>query len=95
MKRLAELRKSHNLRQEDVATLLNVKRNTYSNYEQGLREMDYKLLLQLADFYKVSLDYIFERTDNPVVNNIDSDEAELIKSVLTTYRGIKKKNNWP
>ncbi|UTR05431.1 helix-turn-helix domain-containing protein [Alkalihalobacillus sp. LMS6] len=95
IKRLIELRKSHNLRQGDVAELLNVKQNTYSNYEQGTREMDYHMLLFLADYYKVSLDYIFERTENPIVNNVDfEDESELISNVLSTYRKIKNENNW-
>ncbi|AIC95418.1 helix-turn-helix domain-containing protein [Shouchella lehensis] len=92
MKRLADLRYKHNLTQEQLSKLLSVSRNTYANYELGVREMDYSMLVFLADYYKVSLDYILGRTDNPImVEQITVDEAEYVQRSLELYRDMKGK----
>ncbi|GAF63625.1 putative transcriptional regulator [Bacillus sp. TS-2] len=91
-KRLAELRKSHNLNQDQVADILNVHRNTYTNYELGEREMNYVSLIKLADYYKVSVDYILERTDDPFLNNLHTtDEIEFMERSLELYKEMKRK----
>ncbi|MDV2683778.1 helix-turn-helix transcriptional regulator [Alkalihalophilus lindianensis] len=88
--RMSELRLNRNKTQEDIAKLLGVARTTYAMYEQGKREMDYQLLIKLADYYKVSLDFIFRRTDNPIlIESLKQDEIEFINKNLTTYREIK------
>ena len=61
--RLKELREENNLTQTQVAELLNVKQNTYSQYENGKRQLSIDLLIKLAKFYKVSTDYILELED--------------------------------
>jgi len=55
-------------RQRELAALLNVSQNTYSQYENGVIELTAETLLRLADFYDVSVDYLLGRTDNPAVN---------------------------
>lgn len=42
--------------------------NTISRYETGEREADYATLIAIADYFNVSIDYLLERTDNPVMN---------------------------
>ena len=42
--------------------------STYSQYENGVIELTAEKLILLADFYKVSVDYLLGRTDNPAVN---------------------------
>ena len=42
--------------------------NVISRYETCAREADYQTLLDIADFFNVSLDYLFGRTDNPKIN---------------------------
>ena len=61
-KRLRELRRELHLRQEDVAAELNVSRQTISKYERGDREPDYYMLNRLADYYEVSIDFLFGRS---------------------------------
>ena len=61
--RLKELREDNDLRQIDVAKYLNVLQNTYSQYENGQRQIPLNLLVQLALFYNTSTDYILELTD--------------------------------
>ncbi|MBO1003160.1 helix-turn-helix domain-containing protein [Pseudogracilibacillus auburnensis] len=92
LKRLITLRKKHKLNQEDIAKFLGVARTTYAMYEQGNREMDYELLIKLADYYKVSLDYLFGRSDNPVhIESYAYDEIEFINRTLEVYRDLKSK----
>ena len=63
--RLKELRISRSKTQQDVAAVLNISRSAYALYETGKRELNYGSLSALADFYSVSLDYLFCRTDVP------------------------------
>ena len=61
--RLKELREENNLTQTQVAELLNVKQNTYSQYETEKRQLSIEILIKLARLYKVSTDYILELED--------------------------------
>lgn len=61
--RLKELREENNYSQKDIANVLKVKQNTYSQYETGKRQLPIEFLIILAKFYKVSTDYILEIED--------------------------------
>lgn len=63
--RIRELRKSLGLTQQEVANRLNIERTSYARYESGCREPDIATLIQLADLFQVSLDYLCGRTDAP------------------------------
>lgn len=65
-KNLRAIREDHDLRQREVAQMLNVSQNTYSQYENGVIALTDQVLLRLADFYGVSVDYLMDRTNNPV-----------------------------
>ena len=65
MKRLRELREQMGISQLKLAMDLSLNQNTISRYETGEREADYKTLIALADYFRVSVDYLLERTDNP------------------------------
>lgn len=67
-KRLKDLREDNDLKQEEVAKILNTTKQSYSNYERGYRKLSIEDLIKLADFYNVSADYIIGRTDNPEMN---------------------------
>lgn len=66
--RLKELRKKKKISQVRLAIELDLNQNTVSRYENGEREADYKTLIAIADYFQVSLDYLFGRTDNPNIN---------------------------
>ncbi|MBR7070767.1 MAG: helix-turn-helix transcriptional regulator [Clostridia bacterium] len=66
--RLRQLRKSRGISQLKLAIDLSTNQNTISRYETGEREADYKTLIELADYFNVSIDYLLERTDNPEMN---------------------------
>ena len=46
-----------------IASYLNIKQNTYSQYENGVRQIPYDLLIKLALYYDTSIDYILELTN--------------------------------
>ena len=60
-KRLEELRIDHDLTQQDVADLLGCQREVYRRYEKGTRTIPADYLIRLADYYRVSTDYILGR----------------------------------
>lgn len=64
--RLRELRKKKNITQLKLAMDLNMNQNTISRYETGEREAGYKELILIADYFNVSVDYLLERTEDPV-----------------------------
>lgn len=64
-KNLRNIREDRDLKQKDLAKVLNVSQNTYSQYETGIISITAELLIKLADFYNVSVDYLLDRTDNP------------------------------
>ncbi|MBR2444964.1 MAG: helix-turn-helix transcriptional regulator [Clostridia bacterium] len=66
--RLKELRKKKKVSQLKLALDLNTSQNTISRYETGEREADYKMLIALADYFDVSIDYLLGRTENPKMN---------------------------
>ena len=49
--------------QTEIAKLLNIRQNTYSQYEIGVLRYPVDVLIKLADFYGVSVDYLLGRTD--------------------------------
>lgn len=61
--RLKDLREDLDLTQSYVADKLNIKQNTYSQYENGQRQISIGALIKLAEFYHTSVDYILELTD--------------------------------
>ena len=61
--RLKELREANSKTQKEIAEILNIQQNTYSQYETGQRQISLEFLVELAKFYKVSVDYILGLTD--------------------------------
>ena len=61
--RLKELRERYNLGQQELADYLNVRQNTYSQYENEKRCLPLDTLIKLAKYYNTSADYILELTD--------------------------------
>lgn len=64
--RIQNLREHHNYTREQVADYLGVTKRTYSNYENGKTKIPIKLLIKLFAYYKTSIDYLIEFTDDPV-----------------------------
>ena len=61
--RLKDLREDSDLTQVALADYLHIKQSTYSQYENGRRQIPLELLIVLAKYYDTSLDYIVGLTD--------------------------------
>ena len=60
---IRNLRIDHNLTQQQIADMLHISQNTYSQYEIGKLNYPIDTLVALADFYGVSVDYLLGRTN--------------------------------
>lgn len=67
-KNLRGIREDRDIKQKTVAQYLSVSQNTYSQYETGVISLTAEVLIKLADYYKVSVDYLLDRTNNPKMN---------------------------
>ena len=67
-RRIRDLREDKDLTQTQLAKEINVSQRTYSYYENGERTIPPEVLIALAKFYNVSVDYILEISDNPIPN---------------------------
>ena len=88
---LVMLRKSCDLTQEDLAKHLNLSRQAYSKYEQGTAEPSIGILINLADFFNISLDELVGRKlkqdiqamkDMLVVKQINTDFKNIVSDVI-------------
>ena len=61
--RLLDLRESRNLKQKDIAEVLNIPTRTYCGYELGRRTVPLDILIEIAKFYNTSTDYILKVTN--------------------------------
>ena len=61
--KLKELREEKNLKQIELAKYLNIKQNTYSQYESEKRQLPIDILIKLAKFYNTTTDYILGLED--------------------------------
>lgn len=61
--RLKDLREDSDITQKAIAEHLHIKQNTYSQYENGQRQIPLDMLIALAKYYKTSTDYILELTN--------------------------------
>lgn len=63
--RIMSLRERNHLTQETLAGSLGISRASLSHYEKMRREPDFNTIQKIADFFKVSIDYLLGRTSNP------------------------------
>ena len=64
-RRLRDLREDHDYTQDQLVQILGMHKTTYTNYEQGKREIPFSLIIELAKLYNVSIDFIAELSDDP------------------------------
>lgn len=85
---LKNLRILNGYSQSELASRLHISRGAYAMYESGKRQPSYDVLLLLADYYQVSLDYLFGRTDIPAIPaSMERREEEFIRK----YQSIDKR----
>ena len=67
-KRLKDLREDHDLFQKQVAQVLGISQQYYSEYEKGNRTIPISHLITLEKYYGTSIDYIVGLSDNKNIN---------------------------
>lgn len=63
--RLKQLRTSQDLSQKQLTTIIGISERNYQRYEYGEREPVASVLIKLADYFNVSIDYLVGRSDDP------------------------------
>ncbi len=63
--RLRDLREDRDMNQTQIAKMLGMSQTGYSKYETGENDIPTSILIKLARFYNVSIDYLLGETDNP------------------------------
>lgn len=66
--RIRNLREDKDITQTKMGEILSCSQRVYSNYERGDIDIPTATLIKIADFHKVSVDFLLERTNNPEVN---------------------------
>ena len=67
-KRIRDLREDRDLTQREMGEILSCSQRVYSNYERGELDIPTEILIKLADFHSVSVDYLLNRTNNEKLN---------------------------
>ena len=62
-KRIRDLREDNDLTQRELGLILSCSQRVYSDYERGVLDIPTCILIKLADYYNVSVDYILGRTN--------------------------------
>ena len=63
--RLKDLREDHDYTQQQVAAAIGITQRKYSYIETGMQQLTAEVLVSLARFYAVSVDYLLGETDEP------------------------------
>lgn len=74
----------HKLSQEDIAKQMGMSHSQMWRYLSGASEPSPAIILRIAEFFDVSVDYLFDRTDNPYMpksDKLSSNERDLIEAV--------------
>lgn len=80
--KLKEIRKATGKSQLEVANILNISQQNLCRYENEQYQPDIQLLIKLADYYDVSLDYLCGRQRNAQIGYIPDDKKEVVKVIL-------------
>lgn len=91
--RLRELRLQNGMTQNEIAAKIGVSGQSILNWENGIYEPKINQLIQLADLFGVSIDYLVERKNN--VNKIDDlckelekiDKEDFIRFIKESLKG--------
>lgn len=67
-RRIRDLREDRDLTQQQMGQILFCSQRVYSNYERGDVDIPTTILIKLADFHNVSVDYLLGRTNNALTN---------------------------
>lgn len=86
--KLKEIREEQNLSQEEVATILNIKRSTYGHYETEYQTIPINHLINFCEHFNISIDYIFNFSKKKTLNYKKTEK----KTIGNRLKEIRKEN---
>lgn len=92
---LRELRKQRGLTMKELGEKIGVSESTISLYETGRRSPSYEILLKIAEYFGVSVDYLLRGNEEKNAIPTDSELDELVKDELVGFYGDVKKELTP
>lgn len=97
MNKLTELRKARHLTQTELAKILNVARNTISQWETGKRNPDLDTVVKIANYFDVTVDFLIggndKRAPTQWQNTTQADKAPSLKNENLRLKALRKQNN--
>ena len=66
--RIQDLRTDADMSQKQLSEILHISQRSYSHYETGSRNIPVEMLIRLANYYDISVDYLVGRTDKEEMN---------------------------
>ena len=66
--RIQDLRTDADMSQKQLSEILHISQRSYSHYETGSRNIPFEMLIRLANYYDISVDYLVGRTDKKEMN---------------------------
>ncbi len=66
--RIKDMREDYDYKQSEIAKILSMTQQNYSNIENGVTEITADRLIKLSALYQVSVDYLLGLTNNPKIN---------------------------
>lgn len=69
--RIRDLREDRDMTQTELSKLLHITQRAYSHYENGTRDIPLDILISIADFHNVSIDYLLNRTNDKRLHTLN------------------------
>ena len=66
--RIQDLRTDADMSQKQLSEILHISQRSYSHYETGSRNIPVEMLIRMANYYDISVDYLVGRTDKKEMN---------------------------
>lgn len=89
-KRIRDLREDHDIKQVVLASELNISQPQYQRYESGTRDIPIHIIISLAQYYNVSVDYLLGLTDSKVASDPALTASE--KKALSYFSRLNTEN---
>lgn len=91
--RLKELREAYKLNQTELGEILGVTNQTVSNWENGNIAPSIEMVEKIANYFKVSVDYLLFRTDSLTikVNNLTLEQIAHVQSIVNDIEELNRK----
>lgn len=91
--RLKELREAYKLNQTELGEILGVTNQTVSNWENGNIASSIEMVEKIANYFKVSVDYLLFRTDSLTikVNNLTLEQIAHVQSIVNDIEELNRK----